>query len=106
MKKTLTAIMVLLASGTISYAENLKIGEIKSLIPEASTANNQIQLVDGESGDVDFPFIDKIKPIATVGEINKFRNNEALTGYPDGNAAWLLDNNTVRVVYQSEFMEL
>ena len=102
MKKTLTAIMVLLASGTISYAENLKIGEIKSLIPEASTANNQIQLVDGGSGDVDFPFIDKIKPIATVGEVNKFRNDEALTGYPDGNAAWLHDNNTVRVVYQSE----
>ena len=102
MKKIITALIVLSASGTFANAENLKIGEIKSLIPEASTANNQIQLVDGGSGDLDFPFIDKIKAIATVGEVNKFRNDEALTGYPDGNAAWLHDNNTIRVVYQSE----
>jgi hypothetical protein len=103
MKKILLTLIVLLASGTVTNAENLKIGEIEALIPEASTAyNNKIQLVDGGSGDLDFPFIDKIKPIATVGEVNKFRNDEALTGYPDGNAAWLHDNNTVRVAYQSE----
>ena len=57
MKKIITALIVLSASGTFANAENLKIGEIKSLIPEASTANNQIQLVDGGSGDLGHPAV-------------------------------------------------
>jgi hypothetical protein len=76
------------------------IGQTTALIPEASTANDPSELLDGQSGDTDFPYA-HFKPIATIGEVDPV-TNQALTGYPDGNAAWLKDNNTVRVVYQSE----
>ena len=42
-----------------------------------------------------------MKAIATVGERDKM-TGKALTGYPDGQAAWLPDDDTVRVAYQSE----
>jgi len=76
------------------------IGQTVALMPEASTADQQSELLDGKSGDTNFPYA-KFKVLATVGEIDPI-TKQALTGYPDGNAAWLKDNNTVRVVYQSE----
>jgi Ca2+-binding RTX toxin-like protein len=76
------------------------IGQTTALIPEASTADDPLELLDGQSGDIDFPYA-HFKPIATVGEVDPI-TNQALTGYPDGNAAWLKDNDTVRVAYQSE----
>jgi hypothetical protein len=53
------------------------------------------------SGDTAFPFLSAMKPLATVGEVDA-ETGMALTGYPDGNAAWLADEDTVRVAYQSE----
>ena len=76
------------------------IGQTTALIPEASTADDPSELLDGQSGDTDFPYA-HFKPIATVGEVDPV-TNQALTGYPDGNAAWLKDNDTIRVAYQSE----
>jgi Ca2+-binding RTX toxin-like protein len=76
------------------------IGQTTALIPEASTADDPSELLDGQSGDTDFPYA-HFKPIATVGEVDPV-TNEALTGYPDGNAAWLKDDSRVRVAYQSE----
>jgi Ca2+-binding RTX toxin-like protein len=76
------------------------IGQVTALIPEASTADEAHELLDGQSGDTDFPYA-RFKALATVGEVDP-TTNKALTGYPDGNAAWLKDNNTVRVAYQSE----
>jgi len=77
-----------------------KIGEVTALIPEASTANDLSERLDGQSGDTDFPYA-SFKALATVGEVDPV-TNKALTGYPDGNAAWLKDNDTIRVAYQSE----
>ena len=76
------------------------IGQVTALIPEASTANDSFERIDGKSGDTAFPHA-KFKALATVGEIDPV-SKKALTGYPDGNAAWLKDNDTVRVAYQSE----
>ena len=83
------------------HAMSKTIGEVTALMPEASTADAASELADGQSGDTAFPFLGAIKPLATVGEIDAQTGN-ALTGYPDGNAAWLLDDETVRVTYQSE----
>jgi hypothetical protein len=78
------------------------IGSVTALIAEASTADEPSEnSLDGQSGDTDFPYIQKMKALATVGEIDQ-STGFALTGYPDGNAAWLVDNDTVRVTYQSE----
>ena len=76
------------------------IGQVTALIPEASTADEAHELLDGQSGDTDFPYA-KFKALATVGEVDPV-TNMALTGWPDGNAAWLKDNATIRLVYQSE----
>lgn len=77
------------------------IGEVTAVIPEASVADEPSELVDGISGDQDFPFISAIKPIATVGEYDPV-SGHPLTGWPDGNAAWLVDEKTLRFAYQSE----
>ena len=74
------------------------IGQTTALIAEAGLATAPLQ--DGKSGNTNFPFA-KFKALATVGEVDA-ENGLALTGYPDGQAAWLADENTVRVVYQSE----
>jgi hypothetical protein len=74
------------------------IGQTTALIPEAGLPTSA--LADGESGNTNFPFAD-FKALATVGEVDA-ETGMALTGYPDGQAAWLADENTVRVVYQSE----
>jgi hypothetical protein len=76
------------------------IGQVTALIPEASTADEPLERQDGKSGDTDFPYA-KFKALATVGEVDPV-TNMALTGWPDGNAAWLKDNATIRLVYQSE----
>jgi len=76
------------------------IGQVTALIPEASTADEALELLDGQSADTDFPYA-KFKALATIGEVDPI-TNMALTGWPDGNAAWLKDNATIRLVYQSE----
>ena len=81
-----------------ALAENVTIGQTTALIPEAGLSLSPIN--DGQSGNVNFPHGD-FKAIATIGEVDP-QTNESLTGYPDGQAAWLTDNNTIRVVYQSE----
>jgi hypothetical protein len=77
------------------------IGEVTAVIAEASAASEDSQMVDGQSGDTDFPFMGNVKAIATVGEVDA-ETGMALTGYPDGHSAWLADEDTVRVAYQSE----
>ncbi|MBN2629683.1 MAG: hypothetical protein JXR75_03970 [Rhodobacteraceae bacterium] len=102
--KTLTLSAFLLGSTALVgwSGEKLTIGEVTALVAEASTADDASEnSVDGASGDTAFPFISAIKPLATVGEIDA-TTGMALTGYPDGNAAWLADNDTVRLAYQSE----
>lgn len=77
---------------------NKTIGQTTALIAEAGMATTELK--DGESANTNFPFAD-FKALATVGEIDA-KTGVALTGYPDGQAAWLADEETVRVVYQSE----
>ncbi len=87
----------------LSDIRDLKsIGEVTALIPEASTAEgNASLLMDGQSGDTQFPYLSNMKALATVGEFDP-QTGYTLTGYPDGQAAWLEDNSTIRVAYQSE----
>ena len=94
MKKVLlstTAIVILAASSAMSAP---KIGETTALIAEAGLPKG------GEVSNTNFPHGD-FKALATVGEVDA-ETGMALTGYPDGQAAWLADEDTVRVVYQSE----
>lgn len=74
------------------------IGQTTALIAEAGLATTPLK--DGESGNTNFPFA-QFKPLGTMGEVDA-ATGKALTGYPDGIAAWLADDNTVRVTYQSE----
>ena len=74
------------------------IGQTTALIPEAGLATAELK--DGQSGNTNFPFAD-FKAIATVGEVDA-KTGLALTGYPDGQAAYLADDQTIRVIYQSE----
>ncbi|MEL7334163.1 MAG: calcium-binding protein, partial [Cyanobacteria bacterium J06560_2] len=76
------------------------IGETTALIPQAGASYAPEHLQDGGSGDTDFPYGD-FKVLASVGEQDP-NNGHVLTGYPDGQAAWLADEDTVRVAYQSE----
>lgn len=102
--KTVPLAAALLASTALTaHANDLKnIGEVTALIAEASTAVDPAHFtVDGRSGDTEFPFIGNMKPLATVGEVDA-ETGKSLTGYPDGHAAWLADEATVRVGYQSE----
>ena len=74
------------------------IGQTTALIAEAGLATTELK--DGESANTNFPFA-AFKALATVGEVDA-QSGKALTGYPDGQAAWLADEDTVRVAYQSE----
>ena len=76
------------------------IGQTKALIPEAGTASKSKWTQDGKSGDTRFPY-GQFKAIATVGEVDA-SSGDVLTGYPDGQAAWLKNDKTIRVAYQSE----
>lgn len=78
----------------------VNIGDTTALIPQAGSSYKPEHLQDGSSGDTDFPY-GNFKALATVGEIDP-DNGHVLTGYPDGQAAWLKDEDTVRVAYQSE----
>ena len=76
------------------------IGQTTALIPEAGSAVQPEWLNDGQSGNTNFPY-SSYKALATVGEVDA-DTKLGLTGYPDGQAAWLQDDDTVRVAYQSE----
>lgn len=96
-----TVIVCSLVSTSLAQANSGRpIGQTTALIPEASTANDASERIDGQSGDTAFAF-GTFKALATIGEVNP-TTGKVLTGYPDGNAAWLLNNDTIRVVYQSE----
>lgn len=85
-------------------AEGYTIGSITDLIVEAGDAAvSGAPVEDGKSGDINFPF-GEIKPIVTVGERSVCDESygETMVGWPDGMGAYLLDDETVRVVYQSE----
>lgn len=95
-------------STTVTYAASADvaqkvIGQTQALIAEAGrptvtdTRASNDGLKDGESANTNFPFAN-FKAIAAVGEVDKI-SGLALTGYPDGQAAWLADDDTVRVVY-------
>ena len=79
---------------------NKAIGSTTALIPVAGSSSKPEHLQDGGNGDTDFPY-GTFKALASIGEVDP-KTGKALTGYPDGIAAWLHDNNTVRVAYQSE----
>ena len=95
--------MVMAAAAPVAADGHINgVGEVTALIEEASTATEESQYaVDGQSGDIDFPFIGTMKPLITVGEMDA-ESGLGMTGYPDGHAAWLIDEDTVRVAYQSE----
>jgi hypothetical protein len=92
-------------SGLMQYAtEGLTIGSIVDLLPEASDASiTGAPVIDGKSGDTEFPF-GPLKPIATVGErsVCPESNGQKVVGVPDGLGAYLSDDETVRVIVQSE----
>lgn len=90
----MTTALTALADGHSTIA----IGQTTALIPEAGLATGE--LTDGENGNTNFPFA-SFKALATIGEVDA-ETGMPLTGYPDGNAAWLHDENTVRFTYQSE----
>lgn len=84
--------------------EELTIGSNTELIPEAADASaSDAPVEDGKSGDTHFPH-GNIKPIATVGEYNACEGNKGhqIVGVPDGLGAYLIDDDTVRVVVQGE----
>lgn len=106
MTKSSSSLAILAAAallgGTVAaQAQSKNIGQVTAVIAEASTADDAGEIVDGQSGDTAYPFMGNLKALATVGEVDASSGN-ALTGYPDGQAAWLVNENTVRVVYQSE----
>jgi len=90
----------------VSAAVNghLQLGSITEMIIEANDAGRVgAPVIDGLSGDTSFPYGD-IKPILTVGEVNMCEENhgDVWVGVPDGMGAYLYDDETVRVIVQSE----
>lgn len=85
-------------------AEGYTVGSITDLVVEASDAAvSGATIEDGKSGDVAFPF-GTIKPIVTAGErsVCDESRGQVIVGKPDGMGAYLKDDETVRVVFQSE----
>lgn len=85
-------------------AEGYTVGSIDQLVVEAGDAAvSGAPVEDGKSGDVAFPF-GEIKPIVTAGErsVCEESRGEVIVGKPDGMGAYLIDDETVRVVFQSE----
>ena len=104
-KKSASAVMIgaplMMTTALTAFADShgaKTIGQTTALIPEAGLPAGELK--DGESGNTNFPFAN-FKALATVGEVDA-ETGVALTGYPDGQAAWLADEDTVRVTYQSE----
>ena len=80
------------------------VGSNTGLLCEAADASvTGATVEDGKSGDTDFPFGD-MKVIATMGERSVCSDSygQKLIGVPDGMGAYLVDDNTIRVVFQSE----
>jgi hypothetical protein len=85
-------------------AEGYTVGSITDLIVEAGDAIvSGATVADGKSGDVAFPY-GEIKAIVTAGErsVCDESRGEVIVGKPDGMGAYLIDDNTIRVVFQSE----
>lgn len=85
-------------------AEGYSIGSITDLIVEAADAAiTGAPIEDGKSGDIAFPH-GMIKSIVTAGErsVCDESRGEVVVGKPDGMGAYLLDDDTVRVLFQSE----
>ena len=74
-------------------------GETTGLIAVASDTLTPIS--DNADGNVHWEYLQSMKAIATVGEVDA-DHGYPITGWPDGHAAWLLDENTVRFAFQSE----
>jgi len=71
------------------------------MFAEASDASiTGAEVKDGKSGDTDFPF-GNLKTLFTVGEYST-QTGQMLTGVPDGMGAYLVDDDTARVLVQSE----
>jgi hypothetical protein len=86
------------------YQAGEEIGSNTALLCEAADASaTGAPVVDGESGDTDFPH-GNLKVLATMGERSVCEESEGakLVGVPDGMGAYLVDDYTVRVVFQSE----
>lgn len=84
--------------------DDLRVGSTTALLAEAADASaTGIAPVDGESGDTDFPH-GNLKVLATMGErsVCDDSSGQKLVGVPDGMGAYLADDDTVRVVFQSE----
>lgn len=80
------------------------IGSTTEILAEAADASvTGAPVTDGLSGDTDFPH-GNLKPIATIGERSVCLESlgEVLTGPPDGIGSYLFDDDTIRIVYQSE----
>lgn len=94
-----------IVDGLKTYCEQgHSVGSNTALLPEASDAAAVGAIVqDGMSGDTDFPFMD-MKVLLSAGERSVCPESYGykLTGVPDGMGAYLIDDDTVRVVYQSE----
>jgi len=91
--------------GLKSYCENGDtVGSNTALMAEASDAAvTNATVKDGMSGDTDFPFM-TMKTLISAGERSVCPESYGykLTGVPDGMGAMLLDDDTIRVMYQSE----
>ncbi|KAL7577324.1 hypothetical protein ACA910_002062 [Epithemia clementina (nom. ined.)] len=80
------------------------IGSITEIIVDAADAGySGAPIVDGKSGDTNFPH-GALKVLATVGEYSICEDSagEMIVGVPDGLGAYLYDDDTVRVIVQSE----
>jgi hypothetical protein len=79
------------------------IGSHTAMIAEATDilySDPPKQPIDGESGDVNFPF-GTMKVLCTVGEYLP-STGYMLVGVPDGMGAMLKDDTTVSIIFQSE----
>jgi len=94
-----------LAALSMALSGSMALGIHTSMIAEANDAGRTgATVADGQSGDMNFPF-GSLKTFATVGEINMCEgesHGQVFTGVPDGMGAYLIDDDTVRVVVQSE----
>lgn len=91
--------------GLMEYQmEGWEIGSIQESLAESSdAATTGILIEDGKSGNLNFPH-GNMKPIVTMGErsVCEGSSGKKVVGVPDGIGAYLPDDSTVRVVFQSE----